>query len=515
MKPNAHSTRILLTAILIGIGADRLFFDKQLGFSLLIFVLLFSGGLIFLARRSGTPVARHNLWLFVPLFFFAAMVGVRDNGFLATLNILAVAGLLAYLVLYYATGRVGEFGLLTAAILPTYTAAKSMVGAAPIVSQSVNIPQTIRSNRGNLFAIVRGGLLAAPLLFIFTLFLASADLFFAKQIGVLFDDRNVIYLFKLNIHGLFILGVAWLAAGGLVLALNGRDDAAALDRQITRLRRFRFLGATESTTLFILVDLLFLSFVIVQFRYLFGGHANINLDGYTYAQYARRGFVELLLVAVLSLGVILGLEAITNRQSKRQFRVFNLLSSLMIILVIIMLVSAFRRMRLYEATFGYTELRLYVCVFMIWLGLFLAWFIFGLWRRPDRFALGALIIGMGVLVTVNLLNPEAFIVRQNIARYQAGGKLDAYYLKSLSADAVPALVAAMKSKEGAQGKIISPLCPDQSSRVPKACELSLSQGLREDLRRRFQTLRSDSRWRHWQSFRLSKWLAYQQLSKVF
>jgi len=357
--------------------------------------------------------------------------------------------------------------------------------------------------------------LAAPLLFIFTLFLASADLFFAKQIGVLFDDRNVIYLFKLNIHGLFILGVAWLAAGGLVLALNGRDDAAALDRQITRLRRFRFLGATESTTLFILVDLLFLSFVIVQFRYLFGGHANINLDGYTYAQYARRGFVELLLVAVLSLGVILGLEAITNRQSKRQFRVFNLLSSLMIILVIIMLVSAFRRMRLYEATFGYTELRLYVYVFMVWLGLFLAWFLFGLWRRPGRFALGALIIGMGFVVTLNLLNPEAFIVRQNIARFRAGGDLDALYLESLSNDAVPALVAAMTSDESAQGKILSPLCPDQTSRVPKACELSLSEVLEAGLKDRLEEMQNDSQWRRWQSFRLSNWRAYRLLSTMF
>ncbi|MGD2079158.1 MAG: DUF4173 domain-containing protein, partial [Chloroflexota bacterium] len=375
--------------------------------------------------------------------------------------------------------------------------------------------QTIRNKRGNLLAVVRGGLLAAPLLFIFTVLLASADLVFANQIRALLDPLNITYLFRLNLHGLFILGISWAAAGGLVLALSGRDDAAALDEQVTRLRRFRFLGATESTTLLILVDLLFLAFVVIQFRYLFGGQANINLDGYTYAEYARRGFVELLLVAVLSLAVILGLEALTNRQSKRQFKVFNLLSSMMVVLVIIMLVSAFQRMRLYEATFGYTELRLYVYIFMIWLGLFLAWFLYGLWVRPDRFALGALIIGLGFVVSLNVLNPDAFIVHQNVARFQAGGDLDAYYLASLSADAVPALLTAAESSEGARGKILSPLCPDQTSRAPEACEITLSAALEEGLQNRFQAMQDDTEWRHWQSARLSTWRAYRQLSSKF
>ena len=105
----------------------------------------------------------------------------------------------------------------------------------------------------------------------------------------------------------------------------------------------------------------------------------------TYAEYARRGFFELVAVAILSLGLILGIEAGTWRESKKQFKLFNLLSSLMIVLVVTVLLSASQRMRLYVTTFGHTELRLYVYVFMIWLGLFLIWFLFGLWRRPDRF----------------------------------------------------------------------------------------------------------------------------------
>ncbi len=442
-----RSTPILVAAILVGFCADLLFYGKPLGLSLLLFVLFFVGVLIVVGKSSGVQAVRQNLWLLVPLFFFAGMVAIRDNAFITALNVLAVAGLLAYLLLYYAAGRVGESGLMTAAVLPVYMAGKSLLAAVPIMTSVIDGPRVFRRTQTNLMPIVRGGLLAMPVLFVFALLLASADLIFASQIGALFSVSNISQLFRLIFRGLFIFGISWAVTGGLVLALDRNDYPAALDGRFTRLGRFRFLGSTESTTLFILVNLLFLSFVIVQFRYLFGGETNINFAGYTYADYARRGFVELVAVAILSLGLILGLETITWRESKRQFKIFNLLSSLMIALVVFMLVSAFRRMSLYEGTYGYTELRLYVYVFMIWLGLFLVWFLLGLWRRPERFALGALIVVMGFLATLNLINPDAFIVRQNVARYKSSGYMDADYLNTLSADAVPALVKAVTTTE--------------------------------------------------------------------
>ena len=49
------------------------------------------------------------------------------------------------------------------------------------------------------------------------------------------------------------------------------------------------------------VALLFAAFVLVQFRYFFGGAQNIGIEGYTFAEYARRGYGELMAVAVLSL----------------------------------------------------------------------------------------------------------------------------------------------------------------------------------------------------------------------
>ena len=55
---------------------------------------------------------------------------------------------------------------------------------------------------------------------------------------------------------------------------------------------------------------------------------------------------------------------------------------------------------------------------------------------------GAAIALVG-LALLNIANPDAMIVRENVARYQTDGKIDAYYLSELSADATPDLVAAL------------------------------------------------------------------------
>ena len=48
----------------------------------------------------------------------------------------------------------------------------------------------------------------------------------------------------------------------------------------------------------------------------FGGETNIGVAGYTYSQYARRGFNELVIVAFFSLVMILGLSTITRREKE-------------------------------------------------------------------------------------------------------------------------------------------------------------------------------------------------------
>jgi len=494
-------TRILLVALALGWGVDLLFYGKALGISAPLFVLLLMAALFGLGRLEGTRPVRSNLWLLAPLIFFASMVFVRANPFVTFLNVVASLALLGLIAHFYAAGYPQRLGLIGYPIVLLRTAGNALIQPAPLVSASMDLKAVRRRGSRNLLPVIRGLLLALPVLVIFTLLLASADLVFADYLKDLFSLEISPDLLELLWRGIIVLGATWFLAGGLAYALGrsqASDDQGALEKALGSLAQVVRLGFVEAATVLISVDLLFLVFVWIQFAYLFGGQANITVEGYTYAEYARRGFFELLAVSVLTLGLILGLRWLTRRETGRQVQVFNGLSSLMAGLVLVILASAFQRLRLYEAAYGYTQLRLYSHVFMVWLAVAFIWFLVTLWRwpldrlgtGPDRFAIGAFVAVLGFLITLNAINPDAFIARQNLARYQASGKLDAYYLTRLSEDAVPALVLAIDRVTGEEREV-----------------------LRGHLRYRLESMEESTRWRSWPSFHLARRRAYDVLAE--
>jgi hypothetical protein len=192
---------------------------------------------------------------------------------------------------------------------------------------------------------------------------------------------------------------------------------------------------------------LFAVFVFIQFQYFFGGLTNIQIDGYTYSEYARRGFGELVTVAFFSLLLILSANGVTRRETKTQRRVFSGLGIGIVALVLVMLVSAFQRLVLYETAYGFSRLRTYTHVFMIWLALLLvAVAVLEILNRERAFALAAVIASLGFALSLGIMNVDGFIVQQNVDRTVRGEDFDASYLMELSADAVPALAAAYQTQ---------------------------------------------------------------------
>lgn len=502
--PNlSRSARILLVALALGVGYDLFFHSHAPGLSVPLFVLLLLGALFALGRSTGVPPVRRNLWLLAPLLFLAGMVAVRANPFLTFLNVAATLALLGLVAHYYAAGRPEQLGLLGYPLTWLRVGANALFQAVPVVAGALSRREA--PERRDLWPVVRGLLLALPVLSIFACLLASADLVFRRYLGDLVQWH---FWRDLLGHAFAILGVAWLLAGGLAYSLaRGREEGPGLldrmlnsvagairsdaegedglERLLAALGRVLSIGMLEASIVLVPVGLLFAAFVGIQVTYLFGGEANITAQGYTYAEYARRGFAELVIVAVLTLALILGLQWLTRRQSPRQQLAFNGLGSLLVALVLVMLASAFQRLRLYEQAYGFTETRLYVYVFMAWLAVALAWFLVTLWRLPKRFAIGALAASLGFLITLNLINPDAFIAQQNLARYQASGKLDAAYLTTLSEDAAPVLIAAVGQVTGEEQRV-----------------------LQKHLREWGVMVEHDSSRLDWRSFNVARWRGY-------
>jgi hypothetical protein len=105
-----------------------------------------------------------------------------------------------------------------------------------------------------------------------------------------------------------------------------------------------------------------------------------------------------------------------------------------------MLVSAFQRLLLYETAYGFSRIRTYTHVFMVWLGILLvATVILELVKRLRAFALAALLVSLGFGLTLNILGVDSFIARQNVTRAIQGKALDTSYLYILSDDVIPPL----------------------------------------------------------------------------
>jgi hypothetical protein len=281
--------------------------------------------------------------------------------------------------------------------------------------------------------------IALPILAIFAALLASADVIFSNQLDLFINFFRIEnlpqYIFRLA----YILIGAYLLAGVILHAATKSQDEKLIGEGKPLVEPF--LGFTETTIVLGSVAVLFLAFVVIQFRYFFGGQANINLAGFTYSEYARRGFGELLAVAFFSLLMILGLDMAARRENDIKRRVYAGLNTAIVLLVIVMLISAYQRLVLYEAAYGFSRLRTYTHVALVWIGILLGVVVLlEIFHRERAFAAAAVITALGLAASLALLNVDGFIVQQNVKRAVSGQGLDLPYLVSLSDDSVPTLV---------------------------------------------------------------------------
>ena len=213
-----------------------------------------------------------------------------------------------------------------------------------------------------------------------------------------------------------------------------------------------------------------------------------SIPDYTYAEYARQGFFELIVVTVINLSILLIGLHVTKYDGKLD-RLVLVLRCLLVLCTVIMLYSAHLRLKLYEEAYGYTYARIFAHTFIGLLFVLFMLTFYKLWRREfpllKAFAIAALL----TYTTLNYVNVDAMIARKNVDRYFITGKIDLDYLQELSYDAIPELTRLSKSDD----------------------EDTVSQKMAVFLRDKRDKLRSQS---PWQSYNLSKAKAKRILSEI-
>jgi two-component system, OmpR family, sensor histidine kinase BaeS len=204
------------------------------------------------------------------------------------------------------------------------------------------------------------------------------------------------------------------------------------------------LGATERAIILTAVVALFGLFLVLQLTHLFVDAADVRAAGLTYAQAAHEGFAELTIAASLCVLLLVAISRSSGATGLNRGE--KTLSVALIVESQILLLSGFQRIVVYEDSYGFTELRLFVqvyegCVFVA-LGLLILEVLgrLNFQRHSQRCAIFAAIALLGLVYW----NHAAWIAQENLARYERSGVLDVRYLvRTLGPDAVPALLRSL------------------------------------------------------------------------
>lgn len=434
------STGIGLVALAAGLLGQYLFVDAAFGINVPIAtVALLAAG--WLVRDEARPAPRlADAWLAPAAVILAAFVALRGDVTLVTLDILGAIVLSGAALASVGGLRVLERPFAALVALAGRLALSALTaGARPLAAIATAIPTMRGSSRGSQIApVLRGLLIAAPLVILFVVLFSSADAVFARITEDLLD-WNVDFG---SVPGrLAVMAVvAWVAAGLLAFVATGEDRAPRPASSVAAPDRFR-LGSAEAVTVLVVLDLLFIGFVVLQGAYLFGGRDTLAASGLTYAEYARRGFFELLAVAFLVGGLILAMEAFVRARS----RAYVAAAIGLVVLTIAVLASAFLRLRLYQDAYGWTELRFYVLAAIIWLAIGAVMAIATVATDRTRWLVhGMFVLSVGFGLAFNVIGPVRLIAEQNVERaihpelVAPGGEtgLDVTYLASLGDDAL-------------------------------------------------------------------------------
>lgn len=421
---------LLFYGLIIGVSFDIFFYNKTLGISYLIFIVLIL--LILLGSFWGSLKKLNNLaWLFtVPILLLTVTFFIYSNQVLKILNYLIVPILIImFSSLVTKVNRsdwsdirfIGDiakrifvpFGFIHKPFLTLFKIADHRDKD----SKSRVLPK-----------VFIGILISVPILAIIIWLLSSADIVFKNLFLNIPISKIIKHFLVIIIVLVYTICFLW----ALLKAFDERERPT-----YSKIKWKLFFDPVILLTILILINAIYAIFSIIQFAYLFGGSSFVLPSSYTYAEYARRGFFELIVVSIINFGILIFGITFVKKDSKRIFVAIRTFLTFLGIFTFILLISAFYRMLVYEQAYGFTYLRIFVQTFMIMLFFLFVINIIYIWYPKLPIIKSYFIISLAIYIIMNFANVDIMVAKNNINRYFKTGQIDVVYLKGLSYDAIP------------------------------------------------------------------------------
>lgn len=288
------------------------------------------------------------------------------------------------------------------------------------------VESSIKSKQ--VMKVLKGVFIALPLLLIIVPLMMSADVVFQDMMETIFDFETIFArLFDALDFGLwFTLFAALILYYGFINLIREGNENNLLQIKV-------YGDRVTGITITGIISFVYVIFSMVQLRGIF--FSNVKLpEGYTYAEYAREGFFQLFILAVINMVIVL-ICATRYEYSK----VLNTILYILCACTYVMIFSSAWKMILYIKVYNLTFLRVMVLWSLAVVAVIMAAVI--RYVHADDFSLFKF---MAVVVTsfyiiIAFVRPDYVVAKYNLD-YGNQMEIDERYLMDLSSDALPIIL---------------------------------------------------------------------------
>ena len=435
-------------ALILAIWFAILFVEKSIGLSMILFVIPFLYFFIYILEKNDKIKNKKNKFLLVPIILLASTYFIYNNKFFNLFNLLVIPILFIFMIL----SLIGEkldvnkelfinfFGFI---FNPINFICESTEQFLKTIKEK-NRPNFSNNEikKGKIKKIIKALLTILPLIIIILVLLSTADEIFANMFKTIFDFLNI-FLKPFNNMNISLIFVKIFTTVILFFYFIGLFYYFCLKYYLKNEEINENTKINDNFTikiLLVLLNIIYLVFCYIQIKSLFLKNTSLN-----YAQYARQGFFQLMVVSFINIVTILIAKRRENKDEYKTNKFINYMSVIMIGFTFIIVISAGVRMYFYESAYGYTLLRLLVyCTIFTESILFIPTILYILDKKIDL-KKSYFIIIIVMYLCMNFANFDSIIAKRNIDRYFETGKIDLEYLKNeVGTDGIKQIVRLLK-----------------------------------------------------------------------
>jgi hypothetical protein len=429
----------------------------------LFYALFYTVAILYLSRRHKV-INRRSVLTFIPVVLMLLCFALYDNPVLMFFNVLVLWALTALNL--SAMAGLESRPLFWAG---TFFDILSVTFKLPFrhlgMSAAVMGKAGKSSRRSAAVKVLVTLLVVSPVVLIVLALLSSSDSQFARLLSDFTSliTRQVWQTFFKVILGLLLTFPVFSLLYSL--RYGRRPPKHPLDGFLLRLGGLDSLITSTALAVF---SLIYVLYIALQAKYFFSALGGVLPQGFTYAEYARKGFFELIAVAVINFCLIAATIAFTRRHDGRPTRSCRISVSILTGLTLLLIVTAASKMALYIGRLGLTPLRVYVSFVMILLAAVSVFVLLRMLRPKFPFYRFAAVGAIALYLALNFAGVDSLIARHNIALYQSGvsSELDTGLFYELSDSAVPQI--APLQNDARYGSEITAFLQERDGRLKSA-----------------------------------------------